>query len=263
MQQTPFFIATHKPISWSLPFRHRVIGVEGYIPDPEVGISAANVISRSLDSETAFGALRCLMAVNQELENYNDATSVFMGTYRLFLGNEFNEDWLDTGMTNNLIISPEELNENWQSIVVTEIPAGVDILIPAPKIMPHSVMGQYMGNHHLDDLLFGVGCAIRSGLLEPLTIPQMLLSTTLIPYGNFAAKKSIRFEFNQKIWACALDFYKNHYIPRSAYQRRVIDFVFERIISMAIVQMVTKFKLKCVSCRNILVSVDGKYSISQ
>jgi hypothetical protein len=263
MHKNPFFIVTHKPIPWIIPFNHRVIGVEGFKPDLTSGISAADVISKSLDSETAFGALRSNMAVNIELAEYADDASVFLGNYRLFLSSEFSDNWLDTSMMNNRIISPDELSINWSNIIATEIPAGVDILIPAPKSMPHSVMGQYMGNHHLDDLLFGVGCAIRSGLLDPTSIPQMLLSTTLIPYGNFAAKKSIRVEFNQRIWSCALDFYKNYYIPRSAYQRRVIDFVFERIASMAIVQMVTKFKLNCVSCRSILVSTDGNYSISQ
>jgi hypothetical protein len=107
--------------------------------------------------------------------------------------------------------------------------------------------------------MLAVGCAIRTGLIDPISVPTMLSSNTLIPYGIFAARKSIRCEFNQKIWACALDFYKNYYIPRSGYQRRVIDFAFERICSIALVQMITKAKLRCVSCRNIWVSPDGIY----
>jgi hypothetical protein len=92
-----------------------------------------------------------------------------------------------------------------------------------------------------------------------LSVPTLLSTNTLIPYGNFAASKKIRYEFNQRLWACALDFYKNYYIPRSGYQRRVIDFVFERISSMAIIQMVAKNNLNCISCRNILVSTTGEY----
>jgi hypothetical protein len=90
--------------------------------------------------------------------------------------------------------------------------------------------------------MMAVGCAIRVGLLDPISVPLMLSSNTLIPYGNFAARKILRHEFNKKVWACALEFYKNHYIPRTAYQRRVIDFVFERINSMAIIQMIAKKK---------------------
>ena len=107
--------------------------------------------------------------------------------------------------------------------------------------------------------MLAAGCAIRAGLLDPLSVPAMLQSNTLIPYGNFAARKSIKLDFNRRVWNCALDFYKNHHSPRVEYQRRAIDFVFERIVSMAIVQMVVKNELRCVSCRNILVSPDGSY----
>jgi hypothetical protein len=78
----------------------------------------------------------------------------------------------------------------------------------------------------------------------------------------FAAKKNIRQEFNEKLWNCALDFYKNYYTPRIGYQRRIIDFAFERVASMAIIQMIIKNKLNCLSCRNIWLSNDGNYLTS-
>ena len=259
----PYYIVTHKEIPWTLPFNHFLIGVDGYAPDSKLGLATAEVLSKNLDSETTFGTLRSLMPINQDLNNYNNDVTVFWGSYRLMLSKEFNEDWLSTSMADNRIVSPEELDKKWMDIVATEMPNGVDIIVAAPKQMPHSLMGQYMGNHHLDDLMFGVGCAIRFGLLDPTSVPQMLASTTLIPYGNFAAKKSIRFDFNQKVWDCALYFYKHYYRPRTGYQRRVIDFVFERIISMAIVQMIVRLELKCVSSRSLLISNNGQYSISK
>lgn len=254
-----FFVVTHQDIPWEIPFEHQVIGVEGYVPSISSGIPAASIISRLLDSETAFGALRSMMAINTLLDSQDNSATVFTASYRLFLGVETNGDWLSPIMQENRIITPDELANDWQNIIATEIPDGVDIMIPAPRLLPDTLLGQYARVHHLDDLMFAVGCAIRVGLLDPLSVPMMLSSNTLIPYGNFAARKSLRQEFNQKVWACALEFYKNHYVPRTAYQRRVIDFVFERIISMATIQMIAKKNLHCVSCRNIWVCPDGVY----
>jgi hypothetical protein len=199
------------------------------------------------------------MSINNDIKNFHDSTSIFVGTYRLFLGKETNENWLNPIMQENKIISPEDLKNNWKNIISTEIPNGIDMMIPAPRLLPDTLLGQYERVHHLDDLLFAVGCAVRVGLLDSISVPYMLASNTLIPYGNFAAKKNIRQEFNEKLWSCALDFYKNYYKPRIGYQRRVIDFAFERVVSMAIIQLIMKNRLNCVSCRNIWVSEDGDY----
>lgn len=260
-QNSLFCITTHQPLPWEIPFEHRLVGVEGFIP-ASPGLAASSVISRLLDQETAFGALRGLMAVNALLADREDSTPVFIGTYRLFLGREFNTDWLSPVMQENRIITPEQLQRDWSELLATELPADVDIMIPAPRLLPDTVLGQYARVHHLDDLMLAVGCAIRAGLLDPLTVPAMLNTNTLIPYGNFAARKSLRQDFNERLWACVLDFYKNHHVPRTGYQRRVIDFVFERIVSMALVQMVVKNELRCVSCRNVWVSADGAYTPS-
>ena len=254
-----YYVVTHQSIPWKIPFQHRVIGIEGYIPDLNNGVAAGQIISKLLDSETAFGALRSLIAINQEVESYEDSKSIFWGSYRLFLSNETNEDWLSPSLQDNKIISPNQLNDDWKNIIATEIPSGVDIMIPAPRLLPDTILGQYSRVHHLDDLLLAVGCAIRHGLLNPISVPKMLESNTLIPYGIFATSKAIRHEFNMRLWACVLDFYKNFYTPRNGYQRRVIDFAFERVASMAIIQMIIKNKLNCVSCRNIWVSKDGNY----
>ncbi len=254
-----YFIVTHKNIPWEIPFPHRIIGVEGYIPNTLKGVAASQSIGQLLDSETAFGALRSLMAMNQQIESNSNTQEVFWGSYRLFLSNETNEDWLNPSLQENLIITPKEFNSNWKKIITTEIPSGVDIMIPAPRLLPDTILGQYARVHHLDDLLLAVGCAIRYGLLEPLSISKMLESNTLIPYGIFAAPKSIRYEFNERVWACAIDFYKNYYTPKNGYQRRVIDFAFERVISMAIIQLIINKKLNCISCRNIWVSDTGTY----
>ena len=254
-----FFVTTHIPLPWDIPFPHTLIGVEGYIPKEENSIAASNVISKLLDSETAFGALRSLIPINSSIEDMDDNATIFTGTYRLFLGKETEKDWLSPVLQENLIISPTELDSKWKSIIATELPVGIDILIPAPRLLPDTILGQYSRVHHLDDLLLATGCAIRAGLLEPLSVPKMLSSNTLIPYGNFASKKEMKFDFNQRLWWCAQEFYKHHYKPRNGYQRRVIDFVFERITSMALIQMIINKNLQCASCRNIWISNDGNY----
>ncbi len=257
MLKNNYFVISHQNVPWQIPFDHQLIGVEGYVPSD--GVSAGSVISRLLDSETAFGALRAMMAINNKLMDADDSTQVFTASYRLFLGQETNSDWLNPIMQENKTITPNELEKNWQNFIATEIPNDVDIMIPAPRLLPDTLLGQYARVHHLDDLMLAIGCAIRAGLIDPISVPIMLSSNTLIPYGLFAARKSIRYEFNAKIWSCALDFYKNYYTPRTGYQRRVIDFAFERISSIAVMQMITKNKLRCVSCRNIWVSPDGIY----
>lgn len=255
-----FFVITHKDIPWELPFNHTVVGVEGYTPDKKTGIAASETISKALDFETAFGALRAFPSITEELRNNSQADTVFIGSYRLFLSQETNTDWLSPVLQENKIITPSELANDWRSLIATELPDGVDIMIPAPRLLPDTLLGQYSRVHHLDDLLLATGCAIRAGLLDPISVPSMLSSNTLVPYGLFACRNQLRIDFNDRLWWCLQDFYKRHYQPRLGYQRRVIDFAFERINSMSIIQMIIKKDLKCVSARNIWVSEDGKYT---
>lgn len=254
-----YFVVTHKAPPWNIPFPHSEVGVEGYSPPVGKGIAAGEIMSRLLDSETALGALRGIPAINNALESVGDDEPVFLGSYRLFLGAEMSSNWLDYSLQNNSIITPEQLQASWHSTIATSIPEGIDILIPAPRILPDTILGQYSRVHHLDDLLFAVGCAIRANLLDPLLVPMLLTKNTLIPYGMFAAKKEFRYDFNERLWWCIMKFYKEFYTPRTAYQRRVIDFSFERVISMILIQRIVREELSCMSCRNIWVSEDGVY----
>lgn len=253
-----YYVVTHKALEIALPQATAVIGVEGYDPGTS-GVAVKNVISAALDSETGFGALRAIPATNHLLEGKPDSTPVFTGSYRLFLGSEQIEDWLNPLLQENRCITYDEFSVDWQSILALSIPDDVDILIPSPRLLPDTILGQYMRVHMLEDLMFAVGCAIRNGFLDPVSVPYMLQSNTLIPYGNFAASAKIRKAFNEKLWKTVLDFYKNYYVPRIGYQRRVMDFVFERVVSMALVQMITKEKLRCRACRNIWVTESGEY----
>ncbi len=254
-----YFVITHKKVPWDIPFPHAEVGVEGYVPPNDKGLAACEILSRALDAETALGALRGIPVVNNALEAVGDDEPVFVGSYRLFLGVEMSLNWLDCSLQNNVIITPEQLQASWQSTIATSIPDGVDILIPAPRLLPDTVMGQYSRVHHLEDLFFAVGCAIQANLLDPLLVPVLLSKNTIIPYGIFAAKKKFRYDFNERLWWCIMKFYKEFYTPRTAYQRRVVDFSFERVISMILMQRIVREELNCMSCRNIWVSEDGVY----
>lgn len=254
-----YFVITHKEVPWEIPFPHVEVGVDGYSPSSEKGLAASEILSRALDAETALGALRGIPVINHALESVPDEEVVFVGGYRLFLGREMTGNWLDCSLQENLIITPEQLSSSSESFIATSIPDHVDILIPSPRLLPDTVMGQYSRVHHLDDLLFAIGCAIRANLLDPLLVPILLSKNTLIPYGLFAARKKLRYEFNDRLWWCIMKFYKEFYFPRTAYQRRIIDFAFERVTSMILIQRIIRDELRCMSCRNIWVSSDGVY----
>ncbi len=254
-----YFVVTHIDPPWEIPFKHEKVGLEGYVPPGDSGLSASNLISKALDYETALGALRAIPAINYSIESAEDDEIVFVGTYRLFLGSEMADNWLDYSVQENKIVHPNELGDLGRNLIQMGVPDGVDILINAPRILPDTILGQYSRVHHLDDLLFAVGVAIRAGLLDPLLVPKFLSSNTLIPYGLYATKKKLRLEINEKIWWCVMQFYKDHYTPRSAYQRRVIDFAFERVLSMVLLQRIIRDGLRCKACRNIWVSQDGVY----
>ena len=64
-----YYIITHQKMPWKLPFEHKLVGVEGFSPDLKEGIPN-DVISKLLDYETAFGGLRSLMTINNEIKDY-------------------------------------------------------------------------------------------------------------------------------------------------------------------------------------------------
>lgn len=142
---------------------------------------------------------------------------------------------------------------------MTEIPPEFDIIVPAPMTFKTTVVEQYHESHILEDLMFGMGLALRAGLISGDVVSRQLNSNKMIPFGTFAARKAIKSEFLERIWWCALEFYKTMYIPRSDYQKRVIDFVFERIASFAAAEMIESGRYSIGYSRVVRISVDGIY----
>ena len=259
---TAHFVICHKAPIWNIPFEHTQIGVEGYRPESEGGLCASDFISHQLDSETALGALRALPVIQHELEKGGGTTPVFVSSYRVFLTKELNYDWISPALQDFNIVSPEKFSAEGNTLVLREMPPDIDLVIPSPRLLPDTVMGQYsrLPSHHLEDLLLGVSCAIRSGLLNGKLVPRLLSSNTFIAYnGIFASHAKLRLDYYERLWWAVEEFYKTHYRPRFGYERRVIDFVFERVTSMALIQMVVDQKLRCASSRVLLVSETGGY----
>ena len=85
--------------------------------------------------ETAFGALRGVMAINSVIDKLPEDEAIFVGSYRLMLSQEIQDNWISPVMQENKIISPAVLAENWQEIIAVELPADIDLLIPAPRLL--------------------------------------------------------------------------------------------------------------------------------
>ena len=172
------------------------------------------------------------------------------------MGPNIHLDWHMAQQNYVIDITPEKLTA---SNVCTDLPPGIDILLPSPMLLPCSILRHYSNSHILDDLLMGVSMAIRYGLVSKQVALDQLESNVLIPFGMFAAKRDIKLEFLDRLWATAINFYRDHYIPRVGYQRRVIDFVFERITSMALIQLISQNKYCVASADFLRVSNDGSY----
>jgi hypothetical protein len=248
-------VITHKEIPWAIPVPHTIIGVEGFLPLNN-GISAKDYISASLDLDTGFGALRAIPAMMNLIEKGDDSIIHFSSTYRLFMGSKLFSNWRVTQPDGIVDITPEKLTP---SSIRTVLPPDFDILIPAPLALPCSILHQYHNSHILDDLLVGVSLAIRSGLVRSEIALNQLESNALIPFGMLITKKAIKLEFLDRLWFCIMGFYKEHYIPRTGYQRRVMDFVFERITSMAILELISKNNYSVASVEMLRISGDGIY----
>ena len=82
-----YYIITHQKMPWKLPFEHKLVGVEGFSPDLKEGISN-EVISKLIDYETAFGSLRSLMAINNDIKDDPDSK------VKIIKFNEFNDQSL-------------------------------------------------------------------------------------------------------------------------------------------------------------------------
>ena len=257
-----YYIINHKPLEWPIPFEHIEIGVGGYTPAN--GMSAEKYCGRIIDSGSSHGSNRANRAIMASLLDLDPREDTFVGSYRLFMGTSYADDWLTPVAEENIrtIISAKYLQEHYRDVVALSIPAGYDIMVCHPVAFQTSILENYAQAHHLDDLMFGVGCAIRAGLIRGSTAAYMLPRPFLFPFGYFASTASFRYDLSDRLQWSVDDFYRRYWIPRDDYQSRSLDFVFERIVSMALFEIMVDKKMRVCASKPVLISDDGVYKRS-
>jgi len=253
-----YFIISHAPYSWKIPFEITEITVDGYVSLN--GVRASKYIGKKMDSEIGFGGIRAYSAINAIISNCDPEEAVFVGSYRTFIGKKVEENWRVALPSDHarLIVSPEIFEESYQTLVALDLPCNVDILIGTPLNFGYSVLQQYAAAHHLDDLLLAVSCAIRAGLVSQAAAAAVLSGSIMIPIW-FASSAKIRMDFNERMQWCATEFFYKHNIPRTDYQRRVIDFAFERVVAIYLYQLVNTEGIRTAASKQIVVSPTGFY----
>lgn len=255
------FVITHKPIDWTIPFQHKLVTVNGY---KEEGAIDASEFIGELNLNRTFAFFGGIGAILENIKDLPDDDYINVSSHRGYFGNEFNKN-IRTAVPENIqnlpnnpntlrkIITPAQLQSDWQSLLMTEFPKDYELVILRPINLTRSVTEQYATFHHLDDLLTGVSVAISAGILDQRIAAHALSSPVFI--ASFASKIKFFRELFEKVWWLAKEIYKKHYVQRQGYQERSINFMLERIVSIYLMQKVYVEEIPTI-CTN-LVHIDN------
>ena len=255
------FVISHQPFDWKVPFEHIEIGVGGYTPINGIGAKDAN--GALLDMEVAFGGIRSARTIQNIISKSDENETVALSSYRMFLGKNVSDQWNSAVPfdSRHRIVTPEFFLENHSSLVAQELPPDIDLMICSPVAFPCSVLEQYTA-HHVDDLMFAVGCAIRGGLIDAKLAARVLTNNVLIPFGLYTSKAKFRYDMTDRFLWCVDDFYRKHHIPREGAQRRSIDFAFERVLSICLYGKIISENLRVASSIPVLISQTNSHTSS-
>jgi hypothetical protein len=243
------FVITHKPMEWETPVEHQLVTVNGY--KQEGAIDASDTIGE-LNLNRTFAFYGGTTAILENIKDLPDDDHIFVTGYRNWLSNEFNPR-IDFAVPENAtnsdnpendfrkMVTPEQLYTTFKDKVMTEFPKEYELVIAKPILLPCPILEQYARYHHLDDFLAGLSVAVRSGLLNQSLVAQFL--TMPIHMTAFACKISLFRDLYEKIWWIAKELYSKHYVQRSGYQERSINFTLERICSLYLMQKVYAEKI--------------------
>ena len=258
-----YIVVSHAPFPWKIPFEHIEIGVGDYTP--EQGLTSKVFSGNSLCAIDALGGARAMPALRSVLMTCAPNETVFASSYRMFMGKTVEPNWVNAHpeASDRLMVHPTEFETNYQNLIALELPSDVDFMICAPLNLGTPIISHYQASHHLDDLLHACGCAIRAGLIRAQTAAMLLTSNVFIPYGYYASTANFRLDLTDRLLWCMEEYFFKHHIPREGYQRRSIDFAFERIMGACLYEKVTEPGIRVAASRPVLVTETGSYSRSQ
>lgn len=262
------FIVAHQDFGYEIPFPHQLIGLDGFSSNGAVGVD--KYLPEYMRGDRTFASYRAGWGVLELLRQKGVCEQEFLGiwSYRSFWGCKFSADLSRMTVENikedagneyafRTFQTPNELTNSWDKNVLLSVPDGIELIVTRPITFPITFAEQYASVHHFDDLMFGIGLAIRFGCISP-TVAATVLSKKVFVHG-FVGRIALYRELYDKLFLIAEEFYKTNYIKRDGYQARSINFVLERICTIFIIQKIYFEKTPAVSANLIQISQDGQY----
>jgi hypothetical protein len=238
------FIVTHKPVEWTIPFEHQLVTVNGYKQDG--AIDASDTIGE-LNLDKTFAIYGGIAAILEHIKDLPDDDHIVVSGYRCYFGSTLQNN-VNISVPENLsnthdsdlvfreILTPEQLQLNWTEKVLLEFPKEYELVISRPINLYQSVIKQHSTTHHFDDFLFGLAEAVRAGILNPHITADLLSQP--IHLAQFVSSVSFFKNLYERLWWLCKQLYTKHYVPRTGYQVRSINFTIERIVSLYLLQKV-------------------------
>lgn len=262
------FVTAHKEFGYEIPFPHEIIGLDGFSQNGAVSID--EYIPEYMRGDRTFASYRAGWGVLELLRQKGVDEQEFLevSSYRSFFGNVLSPDLTRTTYENTKedlnepyvfrkFQTPEELRGSWNETILLDVPDGVELVVTRPLKFQMTFAEQYASVHHFEDLMFGVGLAIKFGCINP-TFAASVLSKPFFVHG-FVGRISLFRELYESLFLIAEEFYKNFYVKRDGYQARTINFVLERICTIFIMQKLYLEKIPAVTTNLVQISEDGQY----
>ncbi len=266
MRNVQTFIATHREIPFNISFPYTAVCLDEYKKNG--AIIASQHLPEYMANDRTFASYRAGWAVVNLLQNQtfkNDFIAIY--SYRSFFGTNFDTDFhklttenysvADEQSSFRIFRSPQQLKLTWRKDIISEVPHGFELVITKPVAFQISFAEQYSSSHHFDDLMYGLGLAIRVGCISA-EVAAHVLSNKIFIHG-FIARRSFWIELYNKLFLIADKFYKNYYVKRVGYQERNINFVLERIVSIYLIQKAYYENIPTISTNIVQISEDGVY----
>ena len=258
------YVITHKPLDWRIPFEHKLVTVDQYRQDG--ALHASDYIGKEFSGNRTFAIYAGIAAILKNIDHLPDDDFIVVNGYRSYFGSKLNTDISFTvpeNTNNNVqqqqfrdIITPDDLQANWGTKLLNEFPKGYELVISRPLDLGSPIIEQYSTYHHLDDLLFGIGHAVRAGIIPARFTAHVLTTNFFI--AQFASRVSFFRNLYERVWWLAKEVYAKSYVQREGYQERSINFMLERIISIYLTHKIYVEKLPTI-CTN-LVHIDPNLS---